>query len=190
MTINNTCPFCDIERLKTMIPDAIPCRHDIDEDEHCLAILAREQYTHGHTLAVLKQHKADITDDVSEADLLHFINFIHKIATHLKAVATNDRGEHPDNIYVCILCDGVKHLHAHLVPRYPFSIEDIETYKSIIGERDGEEAVRQAIEKGDLGGFWYVAVRERDYKQTTFWKLSDSARAKHLEQLAAKMHVR
>lgn len=143
----------------------------------------------GHTLLILKGHKEDITDDLSEPDLSAFISAVHKIAVRLKKLAQNDEGEYPENIYVCILCDGEKHLHAHLIPRYPFTEQDKAKYKTIFTKRDGDVEVEKAIGKADLGGYWYIAEREKNYKDTEFGRSSYPEKAVILDRLAEKLRA-
>jgi histidine triad (HIT) family protein len=189
MTRDNSCIFCRPAEIKYSLPGGTPCRRDIYEDGVSFALLSPEQYTAGHTLLILKNHKADITDDLSETDLSTFFSAIHKVAARLKKLAQNDCGEHPEKIYVCILCDGEKHLHAHLIPRYPFTQQDTTNYKTIFTTRDGEAEVAKAIATGDLGGYWYIAEREKHYKDTEFGRKSDSEKASILEELAGKLRT-
>jgi diadenosine tetraphosphate (Ap4A) HIT family hydrolase len=178
MKIPADCPFCQKDALKPKIY----------EDEHCFAILAREQYTTGHTLLILTEHATDMADDISDTNLLAFITAIHKVTSHLQQTAVNDQGEHPQRVYVCVLCDGVKHLHAHLIPRYPFMTNDKELYTTLFYPRDGE-LVYEAIKAEELGGFWYVAEREKSWPKTEFGSKSVEARAILLEELANKLRM-
>ena len=129
MTSDCNCKFCNPEKIKKFLSDETPCNSDFFEDEETFAILAEEQYTTGHALLIFKKHKADITDNLSSDELSAFINAIHKVSKLLKEIVRNDQDKTPpDRIYVCILCDGVEHLHAHLIPRYPFTHQDETTY--------------------------------------------------------------
>jgi diadenosine tetraphosphate (Ap4A) HIT family hydrolase len=123
MTNNTGCTFCKtgIKGLLCELPSQLKndtpilCKRGIYEDAYCVGTLTPEQYTRGHTLLVLKNHRADITDpNISSEELLGFITAIHKVTNHLKNKARNDRGEPPSRIHVLSLCDGIKHLHAHL----------------------------------------------------------------------------
>ena len=196
MTTSNDCKFCnadgkaDKEKLKNELPGSIPCKTDIyDDNEYCFAILCPEQYTIGHTLLLLEKHRTDITDNIPLEELVGFITAIHKVAKHLKAVAENQQGNHPERIYVGILCDGIEHLHAHLIPRYPFSKDDKQTYIDLFSERDDEEKARNVAENGDIGGFWYVSEREKNWGKTQFGQKQGKEKVKYLQDLAEKLRM-
>ena len=171
------------------LPDLTACDHAIYEDRFCYAVLAVEPYTIGHTLVILNKHKRDIVDDISTVYLSKFMNAIQKVSRRLMESAENEHQGRPDNVYVCILCDGVKHFHAHLLPRYPFTKRDKATYRRRFSKRDGKEEVNRKIAKEDLGGFWYVAEREITWKESEFGKKTSAERAKFLEELARKLRV-
>lgn len=189
MDCREKCAFCNPENFKDRI---------IYEDEYCFAALAREPYNEGHTIVILKTrakgpHRIDLTDEnILPHERTAFIKAIHKIAIHLK----NNLADHkkripkPSKIYVCSLCDGITHLHAHLIPRYPFSPEDKKIYKKLFTKRDGKREVERKIKDDDLGGFWYIAEREKNYKKTKFWKKSEQKRAKYLAELAKILSVK
>lgn len=162
--IESSCTFCRIgvKGLAELIPSKenggvqISCRRKIYEDSLCLAILAPEQYSKGHTLVVLKAHREDIADpNLSEEELAGFVSVIHAVAINIKKVL------HPERIYSSVLCDGVKHLHAHLIPRYLC----------------------------DQTGFGFIGKRESEYNLGTsdFWKKSDAERVGCLEKLASEL---
>jgi len=182
------------EKVKQSLSDGTDCNTCIYDDKHCYAILSDKPYTDGHTLVVLKkrktdiEHKTDITDkDIAlETDLSPFIQIIYKVAKHLKESAKNNRGEPPDKIYVCMLGDGIKHLHAHLIPRYPFTEDDKTTYRDIFTLRDGALKVNDAIKSCEIGGFWYVAERE---KNCEFTKKSKEERASILKKQADDLRL-
>jgi diadenosine tetraphosphate (Ap4A) HIT family hydrolase len=186
----SNCPFCKpVATIKNTLPGGTPCERDIYEDESTFAVLCPQQYTAGHTLLILKDHKTDITDDISPPHLMAFIMAIHKVAVRLKESALNSSGESPERIYVCALCDGVKHLHAHLIPRYPFTSDDEKTYRETFKKRDGEAGVEKNIAEGDMGGFWYVAEREKDYKHSAFGQKSSQEQAQILQELANQLRI-
>ena len=60
-TMKRNCIFCDPDKIKSQLRDKTPCKSDFYEDEKTFAILAPEQYTTGHALLILKNHKTDIT---------------------------------------------------------------------------------------------------------------------------------
>lgn len=171
-----------------------PCTRAIYQDSNCFAVLAPEQYSIGHTLLILEKrksekHKSDITDNISEEELSAFIKAIHIISKHLKEKAKNEFEQSPERIYVCILCDGVEHLHAHLIPRYPFTGTDGNVYEQIFLERDGRKQINKNIQEDKLGGFWYIAERERNYKKSIFGEKSNKEKAEFLERLAKQLRI-
>ncbi len=190
------CVFCRIGKkgLLEEIPQKsgnkpIPCKRGIYEDDYCIATLAPEQYSIGHTLLILKKHRKDITDNISKEELSAFINALHEISKHLKEKAENEFNQSPERIYACILCDGIEHLHAHLIPRYPFTATEQNIYEQLFLERDGRKNINGKIKKDDLGGFWYIAEREKNHKKSVFWQKSDEERAKYIEDLAVKLRM-
>jgi len=192
-----SCPFCKVDALLGMLPptdggENIPCRRGIYEDPYCIATLAAESYATGHTLVILRQHRRDIADTcITEEEKKGFIEAIHKVATHLKATL-GEIYKPPERIYVGILCDGVEHLHAHLIPRYEFSKDDEEIYRQLFWQRDGVDKVRSRIRKKDMGGFWYLSEREQHYKRyqtSEAWARTDKERAAYLEALAKDLRL-
>jgi len=195
MKEDKKCTFCHPERLLEELPpkggnNRVHCKRGIYEDRYCFATLAPEQYTHGYAILVLRNHRADITDyNISNEELSGFISAIHKLARHLKDKLRDNNNNPPERIYVCSLCDGVQHLHAHLIPRYKFTREDRVNYREQFKERDSKEEIDEAVESGELGGFWYIAHREKNYKRSELWAKSDKERAQHLEKLASKLRL-
>lgn len=191
MAKQKCCRFCDEERIKNYLKDGkdgTRCNACIYEDRYCFAILSDEAYTIGHTLVIPKDHKIDITDrDLSKASLSRFIHAIHKVAVQLKKSAQDKYGNHPERIYVSMLGDGIKHLHAHLIPRYPFTKNDKTTYGRLFTPRNGKRKVKEAIDKGELGGFWYIAEREKSF---VFAKKSSAEKAACLSKLAKNLRFK
>ena len=92
----------------------------------------------------------------------------------------------PENVSVNILCDAEIHIHAHLIPRYAFSKNDKNKYRTIFKKRDGEKLdYNIAIE--NIGGFWYLAEREINCKNTIYGKKSDEQKIKFFEELRIKI---
>jgi diadenosine tetraphosphate (Ap4A) HIT family hydrolase len=137
-----------------------------------------------------KKHRADITDpDLPDEELIDFIKSTKLVAKHIKQAVRNEEGQSAGRIYVCTLCDGVEHLHAHLIPRYPYTGEDENTYEQLFLERDGRKQINGKIETGDLGGFWYIAEREKSYTKSDYWRRTAEERAKYLEDLAQHLRI-
>jgi diadenosine tetraphosphate (Ap4A) HIT family hydrolase len=188
------CAFCRKDEMKNKFPanngEPIDCERWIYEDQNCFAVLSPEQYTVGYTLLISSKHKVDITDStISEDDFSGFFHGIRKVANLLKEFVQNDNNEKPEKIYVCILCDGIEHLHAHLIPRYQFTKADEIIYKHEFLNRDGAENVEKQIHDHHLGGFWYIAERERNFKGSDYGRKDDHNKAIFLAQLAKKIRA-
>ena len=83
----------------------------IFEDDKVLTILNDFPISEGHTLAILKKHRDDITT-ISQKEASHIGNIVVKIAKCIK------RALKCEYVYVATLGEKVKHTHFHLVPRY------------------------------------------------------------------------
>ncbi len=189
MASKNTCPFCNPEKVKLELPSKTPCKckRNIYENESSFAVLCPEQYTVGHSLVIFKKHKSGITDQVDENELCDFMKAIQAVAKLLEDKVRDHRGKSPDKIYACVLSDGIEHLHAHLIPRYPFTERDEATYRKEFIYRDGVIETECNIKNHKLGGFWYIALREREWKNSEFAEKHDKEKAKILEELAEKI---
>ncbi len=182
----------DIDNLKQSCPGYKgKCVRWVFQNDSCVAVLDPNQYTIGHTIVIVKSHRDDIADDtITEKEKHDFISAIHEVSKILISGVTNERRKHPERIYVASLSDGVKHLHAHLIPRYPFTKTDEKAYSTYFLLRDGELSIENKFRSGDLGGFWYVTEREKIYYKTKYWRQSIEKRAKSLNNLAARLRKR
>ena len=150
----------------------------IYEDDFTYAVLDEGQDQRGYVLLILKQHRDTLFDaNISAYELMAFWRAAQKIGNAQKKTLG------AENVYAVTLCDGLRHFHVHLVPRYVWSDKDKERYRELFTERDGEESVNACIDKGLIGGFWYLADGERYYKETEFWKLSEGDKKNHLDYL-------
>jgi len=101
-----------------LVPKLIDCQRGIAEDKNkrvWFATLSTDPYSEGHTIVVSQEHFNDITDTKIEKRKSGYVEFwrgVHQCAHRLKIVLGAER------IYVASLCDGVEHLHVHLIPRY------------------------------------------------------------------------
>lgn len=134
------CVFCEegkkgnltkkvpIENPKTREHQLLDCsRGFYEKSEHCIVTLAPEQYSLGHTLVILRQHAKDMSDDqVTDEEYLDLCKTIKEVSNLLKSKLGAKR------IYVCSLCDGVEHLHYHLIPRYRTDIRGF----NFVGDRE------------------------------------------------------
>jgi diadenosine tetraphosphate (Ap4A) HIT family hydrolase len=158
------CRFCvlreDFRRKKYIYKNT-------SKDGLCYAVLSIHPFTVGHTLVILDEHVEDVASDLSSQQLHAFMTAINEVSKHLKNKARNERNEPPQRIYACILSDGVTHLHAHLIPRYPFSVRDKKVYIQTFLHRDGPAIVSKNVIDNDLGGFWYLAEGEKNMEEKT-----------------------
>ena len=119
------CPFCDIQKKFTSIyleGVGIPeTKHDgawidYEADDHnnilWYAILNGDQYVGGYTLVISGLHIVKITGNAIEESLKSLILGINRVSKNLMKKLKCE------TIHVLTLCEGVEHLHFHLIPRY------------------------------------------------------------------------
>ncbi len=165
----NNCPFCN--------PKKVSVGRLVYEDTTTYAILEEKQSALGYILVILKTHYDTILDEgISAFETVSFWKTVRYLGNRIKTILG------AENVYVASLCDGVKHFHVHLIPRYKWTDKDKERYKELFTERDGKESVEFYTSKNTIGGFWYAADKERFYKETDFFKSKD--RDKKLKELA------
>lgn len=174
-----TCVFCELGVVGMSKLGETKLSGKIYEDDYCYAVLELEQSVVGYTLVILKRHRDNAMDITITTDEIIAIN--KTVGRIGRAIMDVTKAE---NIYIATLCDGVKHLHYHLVPRYKWSDNDKARYRDLFTERDGEESVNLCTGKGTIGGFWYLADAERNYKNTGFWKLPVDKQYENLAKLA------
>ncbi|MDA3917642.1 MAG: hypothetical protein PF690_11810 [Deltaproteobacteria bacterium] len=189
-----SCPFCNRESMMTSAPfDGVkqPCNRWIYKSDHCYVVLKPEQHTIGESIVILNDHKADLTDDIPIEKLSDFMNIIKIISTRTKNIAKNEDSESPERIYVGILCDGIttQHLHAHLIPRYPFSKYDESKYEEFFLKRDGEIEIIKKQKAKDLGGYWYVCDKEQNHYKSSYAQKAVKDRVRFLECLANELRL-
>lgn len=188
------CIFCNREKVMKEVPFDQPnnlCQRWIYESNYCYAVLKPEQHTIGESIVILKEHRVDITNDIPIEELADFMKAIHVVASRIKRVARNEKSENPERIYVGILCDGtqIQHLHAHLIPRYPFTEYDESKYKEYFLERDGEDEILRKQKEKDLGGYWYVCDKEQNHYKSSYAQKAVKDRVRFLECLANKLRL-
>lgn len=129
------CAFCCAEddlTVRAPLSDAkdnslVPCDRWIYKDAWCIVTLDPAQLSRGHALAVLRNHRCDLSD----AGL--FKEEHHALIDAAVAVAATMKQRLPcERVYVATLCDGVEHLHYHLIPRYATDIRGF----AFIGQRE------------------------------------------------------
>lgn len=162
------------------------CNRGIYTSKHCYAVLKPEQHTQGEAIVIMNKHREGITDTISEDELSDFMVAINKVASMIKKVAINENLLHPERIYVGILCDGKnsEHLHAHLIPRYPFGQYDKDKYKNFFEIRDSRSEILRKQKEDDLGGYWYVFDKEQNVDNTTYAQWTKGKKIIYLEKLA------
>jgi len=109
----------------------------------------------------------------------------------IKNVAINEDSKSPERIYVGILCDGIdsNHLHAHLIPRYPFTQYDKDKYRNFFEIRDSRSEILRKQKEKDLGGYWYVFDKEQNVDETDYAKWAIEEKVIYLENLANKLRA-
>jgi diadenosine tetraphosphate (Ap4A) HIT family hydrolase len=198
------CAFCDAGRKfsHTWFSDVkeqqcvawIDYAMDSDHKFLWYAVLNGDQYTIGHTLFILGPHRHKITDcSLKESELNGLAVGLKKVTARLKDLLK------VETVHVLSLCEGIKHLHFHLIPRYHYEEEEkqfyIENYwdreKDILGEngekkwkskKDFENAVMN--NSFEIHGMWYAAYHEMKFKNSDFWKLTTKERIRVLEDRA------
>jgi diadenosine tetraphosphate (Ap4A) HIT family hydrolase len=119
------CPFCDIQKKFTSIylegvdvPEEKQFGAWIDYEEDSYnnilwyAILNGDQYVRGYTLVISGLHIVKITGNAIEESLKSLILGINRVSKNLMKKLKCE------TIHVLTLCEGVEHLHFHLIPRY------------------------------------------------------------------------
>jgi diadenosine tetraphosphate (Ap4A) HIT family hydrolase len=135
------CTFCnlteedlkkkiEIKNPKTGEKQILDCNRGFyDQSNHCIVTLAPEQYSIGHTLVILWNHSEDLSDNsVEDIEYVDLCKTIRNVSNILK----NKLDPKPERIYVNSLCDGVEHLHFHLIPRYKTDVRGF----NFVGDRE------------------------------------------------------
>lgn len=116
------------DQLTTSKSVVFPCKRLIYEHpkKRCFATLAPEQYSYGHTLVFFTEKVTDMCDKIDESGCKEICETINYVSNLLKNKLNAER------VYVCSLCDGLEHLHFHLIPRY----KNDDTGFKFIGDRE------------------------------------------------------
>ncbi len=103
------------------------CDRWLHKDQYCIVTLDPAQLSRGHALAILRTHRNDVLDPALTQKEHHaLVDAVQKIARLMKERLSCDR------VYVATLCDGIEHLHYHLIPRYSTDIKGF----AFIGQRE------------------------------------------------------
>lgn len=132
-----------------------PCERWIEIAPHCIVTLSPVQVSEGHALAILLAHRADLSDPkVHPGELEGLMDTVRRTSQRLKERLGCER------VYAASLCDGIEHLHFHLVPRY----------------------------KNDQTGFEYLGEAERRHNSGEWIGPRDiPGRVRYLEALARRL---
>lgn len=209
------CPFCNykVKCLSTYFFDIGPypikikypqdkcetwiCFEKNKKDKKDLlwyAILEGNQYTQGHTLFIPgpfneESHITYIFDKegLAKKDYLKpIILGINKLSIILKEKLVPK----PDNIHVLSLCEGQKHLHFHLIPRYKYRRDEIKFFSSNYLIRDIFKKKLSNFRKkipNEIHGMWYSAYQEMNFVFSEYFLKSPEERAAILEKLAESL---
>ena len=217
MTKAKDCDFCwSREMIRLKFPGVSrEFDREIAVKDDWYAVLAREQYTLGHSLVICRSK-----DDQKEEEECKFnVGFLSRnpkrhseawqnLAAGMGQVALALQEEleslqgleeweekwgkvrKAESIHILALCEGIPHLHAHLIPRYEYRNWEKEFYRAHYFERERRQAVselcfEERLEEGQIHGMWYAACREMNYDQTCFGLMSSEDRGKRIENLAA-----
>jgi diadenosine tetraphosphate (Ap4A) HIT family hydrolase len=122
------------------------------EDDVCFGVLESEQSVKGYVLLILKNHYDTVSDKrIQDDELVAYWRGAQELIRRIKERLGAEM------VYAVTLCEGVRHYHNHLIPRYANS--DI--------------------------GFQYMARIEREYTDIPFNKLlTDDQRHIELHKLA------
>jgi diadenosine tetraphosphate (Ap4A) HIT family hydrolase len=147
------------------VPELKECERGIAEDNKGIwfATLSIDPYSEGHTIVVSSKHYDDISDfriSQNKSEVAEFWSGVHQCARRLKEILG------PERIYLASLCDGVEHLHIHLIPRYK------------------EDAKKK--------GFGFMGERERLYNEGILHVCPRSVPSKviYLKDLAKKLQFK
>jgi len=198
--VKRKCPFCCVENkfTHTYFSDVgeEPCSAWIDYAKDSknrflwYAVLNGDQYTKGHSLVILGSHRYKITDcSLTRSELSALAAGLKKVASRLKETLGVEA------VHVLSLCEGVEHLHYHLIPRYSYTCEEKQFVIKNYWQREKKDAaVKKAQYISDIKsnerkihGMWYAAYHEMKFKDSAFWRLPVQERVRELEDRAKRL---
>ncbi|MFW9877749.1 MAG: HIT family protein [Candidatus Thorarchaeota archaeon] len=197
---HDNCDFCNIEErlIHTYFSKEkegerkVKCNSWIDFEKkdgeyQWYAVLNGDQYTWGHSMVILGYHMDKITEPLSEDDkrrekLRAMMEGINRVSGMLK------KKLNAPVIHVLGLCEGMEHLHFHLIPRYPYSDDEVQFFKENFAKREAKadqlEAFNKRVEKKEIHGMWYDGYKEMNYVFSEYNQKSIEERVEALEKLA------
>lgn len=101
-----TCPFCRAD------PDETEEWLLVTRSTHSKLWLSKNQTYHGHCSLVFLGRHVERLDDLDDTE---YQRFTHDLRSALRGVR---RAFAPDHVNVEMLGNVVRHLHAHIIPRY------------------------------------------------------------------------
>ena len=110
---------------------------------------------------------------------------INRISAKLKTVLD------AHNVHVLCLCEGIPHLHFHLIPRYCFTDKEKKFFIRNYWHQEKPNYNSYTDFKTDvisssknINGMWYVAFHEMNFKYSAYYKLSLKQKKQYIEKLA------
>jgi len=198
---NENCDFCRIEERLTQTYFSKEEEHKEDciswidfekkdGEYQWYAVLNGDQITTGHSMVILGCHMDKITELISEDDkrrekLRAMMEGINRVSTTLK------KKLNAQAVHVLCLCEGMEHLHFHLIPRYCYSDDEVQFFKENFERREAKinqlEKFIKTIERKEIHGMWYDGYKEMNYVFTDYNQKSREERVKELEILAVTL---
>jgi len=163
-----------------------------DGEYQWYAVLNGDQITRGHSMVILGCHMNKITELISTDDkrnekLLAMMVGINKVSERLK------RKLNAQNVHVLCLCEGMEHLHFHLIPRYCYTEDEVQFFKENFAKREAKidqlEQFIKKIKKGEIHGMWYDGYQEMNYVFSEYNQKSKKERVMELETLAKELRI-
>jgi len=154
------------------------------------AVLNGDQFTKGHSMVILGCHMDKITEPISDDDkrkekLRDMMEGINRVSETLKTRLNAQA------IHVLCLCEGMEHLHFHLIPRYCYKDGEVRFFYVKFAKREAKvnqlEKFLNMVKKREIHGMWYDGYQEMNYVFSDFNKKSKQERAKELAILAEKL---
>jgi len=158
-----------------------------DGEYQWYAVLSGDQYTKGHSMVILGCHMNKITELISDdgkkkEKLLAMMEGINRVSETLK------KKLNAQAIHVLSLCEGMEHLHFHLIPRYCYTDDEVQFFKENFARREAKtnqlEKFIKNVERKEIHGMWYAGYHEMNYVFSDYNQKTKKERAKELEILA------
>ena len=158
-----------------------------DGEYQWYAVLNGDQLTRGHSMVILGCHMDKITEFISEEDkrkekLRAMMEGINRVSVTLKEKLNAQA------VHVLCLCEGMDHLHFHLVPRYCYTDDEVQFFKENFARRAAKTnqlgKFIKDVERKEIHGMWYNGYQEMNSVFSDYNQKSKKERVKELEKLA------